>query len=81
MADDTPDAGSPEPDRGVPPLPGALAFVGMGLSIAGCVAVGVVLGILVDRWLHTSPAFLVVGLVLGVGAAVSAVRAQVRTYL
>jgi F0F1-type ATP synthase assembly protein I len=62
-------------------LPGALAFVGMGMTIAGCVAVGVVLGLLADAALHTSPAFLVVGLVLGVASAAGAVTAQVRRYL
>lgn len=63
------------------PLPGGLAFVGMGLTIAGCVAAGVVLGLLVDAALHTSPAFLVVGLFVGVVAAAGAVTAQVKTYL
>jgi F0F1-type ATP synthase assembly protein I len=53
----------------------------MGATVAGCVAAGVVLGILVDDWLHTSPAFLVVGLVLGVVAAVATVTTQVRRFL
>lgn len=80
MADDTPDAGH-GPPREPPPLPGALAFAGMGLSIAVTVGAGVVLGLLVDRALHTAPAFLVVGLVLGVLSAVMAVRAQIKQYL
>ena len=80
MPDDTPGA-EPTPRREPPPLPGALAFAGMGLSIAVTVGAGVVLGLLVDKWLHTAPAFLVVGLVLGVLAAVTAVRAQIRSYL
>jgi F0F1-type ATP synthase assembly protein I len=58
-----------------------MAFVGMGLSIAGCVATGVVLGLLADHALHSSPAFLIVGLLLGVAAAAGAVTAQVKTYL
>jgi hypothetical protein len=83
---------SPEPAPEVPsaprpggdpvkPLPGPLAFVGMGSTVAGCVAVGVVLGIVVDDRLHSSPAFLVVGLVLGVVAAVVTVTTQVRRFL
>jgi hypothetical protein len=67
--------------RPLRPLPGALAFVGLGTSAAGCVAVGVLLGILVDARTHTSPLFLVVGLVLGVVGAVSTVVSLVRRYL
>jgi ATP synthase protein I len=73
-----------QPDRaGEPlkPLPGALAFVGLGTTVAGCVAVGVGIGIALDAWLGTSPVLLIVGLVLGAAAAVAAVRAQVRRYL
>jgi hypothetical protein len=80
MPDDTPDAG-PSPSKEPPPLPGFVAFAGMGLSIAVTVGAGVVVGLLVDRWLHTAPAFLIVGLVLGVFAAVAAVRAQIKAYL
>ena len=58
-----------------------MAFVGLGTSIAGCIAVGVVAGIALDSRLGTSPAFLVVGLVLGLAAAVASVVAQVRRYL
>jgi F0F1-type ATP synthase assembly protein I len=70
-----------EPPEPVKPLPGAMAFVGLGTTAAGCVAVGVGGGIALDSWLHTSPLFLVVGLVLGVAAAVGSVVAQVRRYL
>ena len=77
---------APEPSPGPPgeplkPLPGAWAFVGLGSTVAGCVAVGVGLGIALDAWLSTSPWFLVLGLLLGVAAAVASVRSQVRKYL
>ena len=73
---------SPElPARPLRALPGAMAFVGLGTSAAGCVAVGVLLGILVDARTHTSPLFLVVGLVLGLVGAVSTVVSLVRRYL
>ena len=71
------------PARGAEPkpLPGAVAFLGMGLSAAVCVGVGLGLGILVDNALHTAPAFLLVGLALGLAAAAFSVIKQIRTYL
>jgi ATP synthase protein I len=71
----------PDPERSVKPLPGAFAFAGMGTTVAGCVAAGVVLGILADNHFHTSPAFLIVGLVVGVGAAVASVVGQIKRFL
>ena len=72
----------PVPSGSTPkPLPGATAFLGMGVSVAGCVAVGVFLGIWVDSLVHSSPVFLVVGLVLGLAAAVATVVSQVRRFL
>jgi F0F1-type ATP synthase assembly protein I len=53
----------------------------MGVSAAACVGVGVLLGVLADDQLHTAPAFLVVGLLLGLAAAVGSVVAQIRRYL
>ena len=70
------------PPEGAPkPLPGAVAFLGMGLSAAICVGLGVGLGILVDDALGTAPAFLLVGLALGVAVAALSVIKQIRTYL
>jgi F0F1-type ATP synthase assembly protein I len=66
------------PDPGPKPLPGTLAFVGLGTSVAACVAVGVVLGIVGDDY---SPMLMVVGLVLGVASAVFATVAQIKRYL
>ena len=66
---------------GAKPLPGAVAFLGMGLSAAASVAVGVFLGVWADSAWHTSPAFLVVGLVLGLAAAVLTVVSLIRQYL
>ncbi len=73
----------PEDQRPDPvkPLPGVLAFAGMGTTAAACVAIGVVLGIWADDSWHTSPIFLVVGLVVGVAAAVTSVVGQIRRYL
>jgi F0F1-type ATP synthase assembly protein I len=58
-----------------------MAFAAMGTTVAVCVGAGVVLGIVADDHLHTSPALLVVGLLLGAAAAVGTVVAQVRRYL
>ena len=59
----------------------AAAFAAMGTSIAICLALGVVLGIYLDRWWHASPAGLLVGIVLGAAAAVASVVSLVRRYL
>jgi len=45
-----------------------LAF-DLGLRLGLAIIIGLVLGLLVDGWLHTSPAFTLIGLVLGVAAA------------
>jgi F0F1-type ATP synthase assembly protein I len=76
-----PEATGPDRSDGMKPLPGAAAFLGMGLSAAVCVALGVWLGIWGDSTWHTSPALLVVGLVLGLAAATSMVVTQIRKYL
>jgi len=78
VTDPEPTPPSPAPP---PALPGAAAFLGMGLSAAACVAVGVVLGVWADSTWHTAPAFFVVGLLLGLGAATWGVVAQIRRYL
>ncbi len=69
------------PDDGAKPLPSAAAFLGMGLSAAVCVGIGVALGLWADRALHTAPALLLVGLVLGLITAVFSVVTQIRRYL
>jgi F0F1-type ATP synthase assembly protein I len=65
----------------VKPLPGAVAFLGMGLSAAVCVAIGVGLGLWADSTWHTAPALLIVGLLLGVATAAAMVVGQIRKYL
>jgi F0F1-type ATP synthase assembly protein I len=72
---------APPDPSGVKPLPSAVAFLGMGLSAAACVAAGVVLGIWADDSWHTSPALLVVGLLLGLALATFFVVGQIRRYL
>jgi len=62
-------------------LPGLAAFATMGSTIAGCEAVGVVLGLWLDRLTGLAPGCLVIGIVLGTVAAVLSVFRQVRRYL
>jgi F0F1-type ATP synthase assembly protein I len=75
------DQDEPSPPEGPKPLPGTVAFLGMGFSAAVCVGVGLGLGILVDHALGTAPAFLLVGLALGLATAAVSVVKQIRTYL
>jgi ATP synthase protein I len=63
------------------PLPSAAVFLGLGTAMAGCVGVGVLAGLWLDARVHTSPLFLVLGLVLGVASAVWTVVSQVRRFL
>ena len=43
---------------------------GLGLSAGGSLLLGVLLGLFVDGLLHTSPLFFIIGIVLGLAAAV-----------
>ncbi len=63
------------------PLPGAMSFLGMGLSAAVCVGACLALGLWLDSVFHTAPAFLLAGLALGLAAAALSVVKQIRTYL
>ena len=73
--DESPKPGDPKP------LPGAAAFLGMGLSSAVCVGLGVVLGLWLDSKFHTAPVLLLVGLALGLLTAAVSVISQIRQYL
>jgi len=70
-----------KPGRSDSDLPGVAAFAVMGTTIASCLAVGVVLGLWVDHELHSAPAGLLIGIVLGTVAAVVSVVKQVRRFL
>jgi F0F1-type ATP synthase assembly protein I len=53
----------------------------LGLSIAVLLVAGGGIGYAVDRWVGTSPLFLLVGLALGILAAVLMTVARIRKYL
>jgi F0F1-type ATP synthase assembly protein I len=56
-------------------------LVGLGGFLAGAVVIGLVVGLLVDKAAGTSPAFTLVGIVVGIGAAVAAFWVRVRSAL
>ncbi len=61
--------------------PGALAFLGLGISIGLCLAVTVGAGLALDAVTHDSPAFLLAGLAVGIVVAVAMAVTTVRKYL
>ncbi len=71
-------ANAPE---GPKPLPGAAAFLGMGLTAAICVGIGIGLGIWLDDVFGTAPILLLIGLALGLVTAAMGVVQQIRTYI
>jgi ATP synthase protein I len=66
-----------EPDRSL----GWSTLLGMGTVIAAVVVIGLGLGWLVDSLADTTPIFLLVGLLLGIAAAVSYTVVEFRKYL
>lgn len=69
-----------DPDRGTSPGGGDKApppnwglALDLGLRLGISVIVGIGIGLLVDGWLHTSPIFTLLGVVLGVGAAMATI--------
>lgn len=47
--------------------------IGMGLDLAsqiiGCIIIGLLIGYFLDKWLNTTPLFLIIFLILGIAAA------------
>lgn len=72
----------PEQDNGpVKDLPGMVAFLTMGTTVAIIIAIFVVLGLWADREWGTAPWGLLIGIALGTVAAVVSVVKQVRRFL
>lgn len=65
------------PDGGL----GWSELLGMGSVIAAQLMVGLGLGFLVDHFAGTTPIFLLVGLLLGIGGAASYTVVEFRKYL
>lgn len=60
--------------------PGVLAFAGIGLMNALCLAGGLIGGWFADRALGTLPLFLFIGLIAGVAVGVLATRSELKRY-
>ncbi len=60
--------------------PGILQFAGLGLMNAICLAAGLTGGWFVDQALGTLPLFLLLGLVLGIGAGAMATRSEIKRF-
>jgi F0F1-type ATP synthase assembly protein I len=58
-----------------------MAFLTLGVAAAGSLVAGGLIGYLVDDWAGTSPVFTLVGLGVGIVAAVMMTVARVRKYL
>jgi ATP synthase protein I len=74
-------APGPSSGPGPDPVRGAVEFLTLGLTVAVAPLICVALGYLVDHWLGTSPWFTLVGVVLGIAAAVSLTVSRVRRLL
>jgi ATP synthase protein I len=62
------DARRPVPRKRERPANWGIAF-DLGIRLGISVILGLGGGLLVDSWLHTSPIFTLIGMVLGIGAA------------
>ena len=47
----------------------ALRLTGLGWYVGGCIVIGVVGGVSIDRWLGLKPLFTLIGIVFGTTAA------------
>ena len=63
------------------PSPSLFTLAGLGVSIALCVAGGVVLGLYLDGVTHRSPLFTLLGLVVGVVLAVVTAYVEIKKFL
>jgi ATP synthase protein I len=73
--DDTPDPDGSEP-QGTPPQhppPNWSLGLDLGIRLGVSVALGLGGGLLLDNWLGTSPIFTLIGMVLGIGAAMATI--------
>jgi len=63
------------------PSPRAFDLLAIGLASALMIGGALGIGLAVDAWLHSSPVGTLVGLVLGIAAAVGSTVRQIRRFL
>jgi F0F1-type ATP synthase assembly protein I len=63
------------------PSPSVFTLLGMGVSIALCIVVALLLGIWLDAVTHLSPLFTLVGLLVGIAFAVATAYVQIKKFL
>jgi F0F1-type ATP synthase assembly protein I len=63
------------------PSPNVFTLLGMGVSIALCIALGLLLGVWLDSVTHLSPLFTFVGLLAGIALAVAMAYVQIKKFL
>ena len=68
MTDDPGSAGDPDRPKPAAPANWGLAF-DIGIRLGVCVVIGLGGGLLLDNWLGTRPIFTLIGMVLGIAAA------------
>lgn len=69
-------SGSPQPEK-----PSGARLAGIGISIAVAMIVPLVLGVVVDSFLHRSPFGVLIGLVVGITASCYTAVVQLRPYV
>ena len=67
---------APTPSAG----PTGSDMAGIGIYFAACVLLPLLGGAAVDRWLHTAPVFVLVGLVVGLAAGATGIWLKVREF-
>jgi hypothetical protein len=60
--------------------PGFVAFAGLGLQNALCLAAGLIGGVFIDRALGTRPLFIFLGMFAGIAVGVLVTRAAWKRY-
>lgn len=63
------------------PSPGLFDLMAMGIASAIMIGAGLAAGVGIDDWLHSSPAATLVGLLVGLVAAIGNVVYQIRRFL
>jgi F0F1-type ATP synthase assembly protein I len=61
--------------------PGLRDLLTLGGMLLGCIVTGVLLGLLLDAWLDSSPAFVLAGTALGIVAAGTGFWLRARDFL